>query len=163
MVVEVKVVDRDGDGINDDADKCPDVAETKNGFQDDDGCADSAPTYVFSEAAPLVFHDIHFESNKWRILPDSFSTLDDIAASLQSQPKVRIRIEGHTDGRGGEQQNLMLSQQRALATLNYLVAAGVDPQRLEYQGYGLSRPVADNKTDAGRKENRRVEIRTLSH
>jgi uncharacterized protein (TIGR03382 family) len=163
VVVEVKVMDRDGDGIMDDADKCPDRAESKNGFEDEDGCPDEAPTYVFTEEKALVFHDIHFETAKWRILSDSYGVLDEIAKSLEEQPKVHIRIEGHTDGRGGEGPNLMLSQQRALAVMNYLVAAGIDPSRLEYAGYGLSRPVASNATNDGRAENRRVEIRTLSH
>lgn len=120
------------------------------------------PHYVFETDKPLVFHDIHFATAKYRILPDSFSILDDLADSLRKQPTVHIRIEGHTDGRGTEESNLTLSQQRALATMNYLIAAGIDPSRLDYIGFGKSRPVASNTTDSGMAENRRVEIRTTA-
>lgn len=120
------------------------------------------PHYVFDTAKPLVFHDIHFATAKYRILPDSFSILDDLADSLRKQPTVHIRVEGHTDGRGTEDSNLTLSQQRALATMNYLIAAGIDPSRLDYIGFGKSRPVATNATEAGMADNRRVEIRTTA-
>jgi len=118
---------------------------------------------VFSpDAPPLVFHNIHFETGKWRLLPESYPVLDEIAASLRSQPDVRIRVEGHTDSRGGDAFNLTLSQQRGLAAMNYLIGAGIDPARLEYAGFGLSRPMSTNATTEGRAMNRRVEVRTLS-
>jgi outer membrane protein OmpA-like peptidoglycan-associated protein len=74
---------------------------------------------------------------------------------------VRVRIEGHTDERGNDDANLMLSQRRALTVMNYLITAGIDSRRLEYAGFGETRPVDDNKTDAGRAKNRRVEFLTL--
>jgi outer membrane protein OmpA-like peptidoglycan-associated protein len=94
-------------------------------------------------------------------LPESFTVLDDVAASLAEQPRVRIRIEGHTDSRGSPPENVILSQQRAIAIMNYLIAAGVDPTRLEYEGLGASRPIASNDTEAGRQANRRVEFRVV--
>ena len=122
----------------------------------------AAPVYSFADDKPIVFHDIRFDTGKWRILPVSYGVLDDIAQSLATQPTVRVRVEGHTDSRGGDTANLALSQQRALAIVNYLVAAGVEPGRLEYEGFGSSRPVASNATAGGQQDNRRVELRVIS-
>ena len=165
--------DNDGDGVLDALDKCPLEPETQNGFQDDDGCPDTAPAYVFKSGERIVFHNILFKTGAWDILPESFATLDDIAKSLASQPDVKVRIEGHTDDVGKAKDNLLLSQQRALAVVNYLVQKGVDSRRLGYAGFGDTRPVAalpvavkgkpvDAKlTDDARAQNRRVEFVTL--
>jgi OOP family OmpA-OmpF porin len=80
---------------------------------------------------------------------------------LQEQPSVRIRIEGHTDGQGDPKTNLVLSQQRALSVLNYLVSAGVGAKRVEHAGYGDTRPIAGNDTEESRAQNRRVELVTI--
>ncbi|MDI7269127.1 MAG: OmpA family protein, partial [Myxococcota bacterium] len=153
--------DNDGDGIPDATDRCPNAAETHNGFQDDDGCPDQAPAYVFRRGERIVFHNILFAAGKYEILPESYPVLDEVIASLQAQPLVRVRVEGHTDDRGNDNANLTLSQQRALAIANYLAGAGVDQRRLEYAGYGETRPVAPNDSDENRAQNRRVEFLTL--
>jgi outer membrane protein OmpA-like peptidoglycan-associated protein len=87
--------------------------------------------------------------------------LDEVVKSLQAQPTVRVRIEGHTDDRGADDLNLTLSQRRALSVMNYLIKAGIDERRVEYTGFGETRPVEDNKTDTGRAKNRRVAFLTL--
>ncbi len=154
--------DPDRDGILGDADRCPESAEVVNDHEDDDGCPDEKPAYVLTAGASLVLHDIHFETGKWKILPVSYRILDDLAASLATQTDVRLRVEGHTDSRGSTTANLILSQQRALAIVNYLVGAGVVATRLEYEGFGESRPIASNANAEGMRANRRVELRVLA-
>ena len=156
-------IDNDADGILDDADKCPVDPETKNGFMDEDGCPDVRPAYVFEDATPIVFYDIRFRSGSDELLAESFPILDDIVASLEQQPTVRVRIEGHTDDYGDDDTNLLLSQKRALAVLNYVVDHGVAKTRLEYEGYGETRPVDSNGTTEGRARNRRVELHVIGH
>lgn len=153
--------DDDGDGIVDTIDACPRVAETINRFLDEDGCPDQAPKYVFEVGERLVFDDIEFATGSYELLPVSFPVLDEIVASLQEQPKVRVRVEGHADEVGDARSNLVLSQQRALAVVNYLIAAGVDAKRVEHAGFGDTRPVAGNDTPEQRAQNRRVELVTL--
>jgi outer membrane protein OmpA-like peptidoglycan-associated protein len=153
--------DNDGDGVADVSDKCPLQPETANGFEDQDGCPDEAPRYIFRTNERIVFNNIEFKTNSAELLPVSQPVLDEVVASLKVQSGVRVRIEGHTDERGNDDANLMLSQRRALTVMNYLIAAGIDSRRLEYAGFGETRPGDDNKTEAGRAKNRRVEFLTL--
>lgn len=153
--------DNDGDGIADVSDKCPAQPETLNGFEDHDGCPDEAPRYIFRTHERLVFNNIEFKTNSDELLASSLPVLDDVVASLRAQPGVRVRIEGHTDDRGNDNANLSLSQRRALTVMNHLTAAGIDSRRVEYTGFGETRPVADNDSEAGRAKNRRVEFLTL--
>ncbi len=153
--------DDDGDGIVNQADSCPRQPETFNRFQDEDGCPDTAPKYLFEVGERLVFRDIQFQPNSYELLVESYPVLDEIVKSLQEQPEVSIRVEGHTDGQGDAKDNLVLSQQRALAVVNYLVSAGVDPKRVDHTGFGDTRPIADNDTPENRALNRRVELVTL--
>ena len=87
--------------------------------------------------------------------------LDLVARSLLDWPSVRVEIAGHTDAVGSEASNQRLSQQRAGAVRDWLVARGVDPGRLVARGYGESEPIDDNDTPGGRARNRRVELRRL--
>ncbi len=73
-----------------------------------------------------------------------------------------MAVEGHTDATGDDDYNQELSQRRALAVVDYLTKAGIDESRLRGEGFGESKPVADNETEAGRKQNRRVGIRNLA-
>ena len=73
-----------------------------------------------------------------------------------------MAIEGHTDSLGDDEYNQDLSERRAQSVVDFLTDAGVDPSRLQAVGYGESDPVADNATEAGRRENRRVKIRNLA-
>ena len=153
--------DNDGDGIQDAVDSCPNQAETANGFRDDDGCPDERPAHLFRKDEPIVFYDIVFKTGSAVLAATSAPVLDEVAESLLAQPETRVRIEGHTDDRGPDAKNLVLSQQRALSVLNYLVLKGIPKERLEYEGYGETRRVGDNKTDEGRAKNRRVEFHAL--
>jgi len=103
--------------------------------------------------------DVTFAVNSSTISPNMRQTLDGVAQSMVNYPNSLIDVMGHTDSTGSDQYNLNLSRQRAESVANYLVSRGVSRARLETIGYGEQYPVADNTTEAGRAQNRRVEIR----
>jgi outer membrane protein OmpA-like peptidoglycan-associated protein len=93
--------------------------------------------------------------------PRSKVELKEVVGFLQDNPEVRIMLEGHTDNVGSEEYNLDLSENRARSVYEYLINQGVDENRLEYEGYGFSKPVETNETQEGRARNRRTEMRIL--
>lgn len=100
-----------------------------------------------------------FASDKAELLPAAQRRLSDVAKALnEANPEAQIVVEGHTDTKGSQSHNLELSARRAEAVRTYLVAQGVDANRIRSQGLGFSRPVAPNKSAEGRANNRRVEI-----
>lgn len=151
------IYDTDGDGYLDDVDRCPYDPEDFDGVEDEDGCPDSAVEVVSDH---IQINDrIHFEYNRAVIQPASYDLLNDIAALLEQRTDLLVvRIEGHTDSDGDDVYNLKLSQRRADAVKTYLVEAGIDPNRLDPVGFGEMRPIADNTTDEGKADNRRVEF-----
>lgn len=104
---------------------------------------------------------ITFPINSYQIQPQFQSTLDDVARTLAAYPSTMIDVYGHTDPSGGDGINIPLSQNRAHSVASYLVQRGVNSARIATQGFGSSRPIADNSTEAGRAANRRVEIRIV--
>jgi OOP family OmpA-OmpF porin len=153
------IKDKDGDGVLDEADKCPDQPETKNGFQDVDGCPDELPKEVAKFAG--VIKGIQFDFGKATIRKESNKLLDEAVKVLKDYPELRIMISGHTDNVGEPAKNVELSQQRAAAVKEYLAGKGIDAGRIETRGAGPNEPVADNATDKGRQENRRIEFKLL--
>jgi outer membrane protein OmpA-like peptidoglycan-associated protein/tetratricopeptide (TPR) repeat protein len=109
----------------------------------------------------MVLRNIFFETGKYDIEAESEVELQRIVRFLEYYPSVKIEISGHTDTVGSAEYNLSLSQKRAKAVVDYLIANGIDPQRLSYQGYGFSRPVAGNATPENRAINRRTEIEIM--
>ncbi|MGC8901627.1 MAG: OmpA family protein [bacterium] len=101
---------------------------------------------------------IHFETGSAKILPDSYSLLNEIAQVLQQNPGISVRIEGYTDNVGSPSYNLRLSQLRAESVMKYLIRQGISPDRLTAKGYGMMNPIASNATAEGRAKNRRVEF-----
>ncbi|MGV3625844.1 MAG: putative Ig domain-containing protein [Archangium sp.] len=100
---------------------------------------------------------VHFESGRAVIGAASFMVLNEVASLLNAHPEVkRVRVEGHTDDRGGAAANLKLSTARAAAVREYLVKQGVAADRLTSKGFGQTQPVMSNETAAGREKNRRV-------
>ena len=95
------------------------------------------------------------------MLPSSRNALDELYSFLIANPDVRIRITGHTDNTASQDYNLRLSKGRAEAVKQAMVQRGIDPLRIETVGKGMSEPVADNDTEAGRQQNRRVELLVL--
>ena len=103
-------------------------------------------------------NDISFDLNSYAIKPQLRGVLDPFAASLRDDPQARILIVGHTDSSGNDAINNPLSVDRAQSVRDYLAARGVSVGRIETAGRGKNEPVADNTTEAGRAQNRRVEI-----
>ncbi len=111
---------------------------------------------------PLIFKNIEFEAGKSNILPGMHSTLDRITLFLADHPTFRLSIAGYTDGRGDPDVNEKLSQDRAEAIRRYLEGRGkIKPDRIESFGYGSSKPLKDEVTEADARINRRVEFRLL--
>jgi outer membrane protein OmpA-like peptidoglycan-associated protein len=104
---------------------------------------------------------VWFESDSDALNDDSRATLGRVARSLQEHESVRVEVGAHTDSTGNADYNMGLSLRRAEAVRNHLIAQGVDPDRLVARGYGETRPLVDNVTEAGRSRNRRVELKQL--
>jgi outer membrane protein OmpA-like peptidoglycan-associated protein len=156
--------DTDGDGLIDRADKCPKEAETKNGFEDDDGCPDTAPPPPAPVQPPSISkaaERLDFETGSATITAGSAAFLDDLAGELKAAPG-NLEIIGHTDSRGNEATNLALSKRRAEAVRQALLERGVAADRITATGKGSSEPIADNTTEEGRRTNRRVQFRVIS-
>ena len=107
----------------------------------------------------IVLRGVHFDFNKATIRGDARAILDSAIDTLREEGDVAVIVEGHTDDRGSDAYNLRLSERRAQAVRDYLVAGGIVPSRITSIGRGESQPVASNATEDGRAQNRRVEIR----
>ncbi len=153
------VRDKDGDGIPDNLDKCPNEPETKNGFEDSDGCPDKLPDAVKKFSG--VVQGIYFKQGKAEVQPNSKKTLQAAVKVLDDYASIGFEISGHTSSEGDPTFNQTLSQDRADAVKQYLVEQGIDPKRIKTKGYGADQPIADNKTKAGREKNRRIEFKVL--
>jgi len=105
------------------------------------------------------FDRLLFDTNAATLQPSSQEQLQNIANILKAYPNVHIRIGGYTDNQGDPAANLKLSQDRADNVMHEIVVLGVDPSRMDAKGYGEDHPVADNATDAGRAQNRRISMR----
>jgi outer membrane protein OmpA-like peptidoglycan-associated protein len=108
--------------------------------------------------AKIVTHGINFDTDKATLKPESMGTFNLVAKILKDNPDVRFEIQGHTDNVGGAARNQTLSQQRADAVKQQLVAMGVETDRLSTKGLGDTKPIGENATPEGRANNRRVEF-----
>ncbi len=163
--------DTDYDSIPDPIDRCPLVPGTRllNGCPEEVKAVPIEPkapapvalTAEEQEIVNTVFKNLQFETGKAIIKPVSFTSMDALAQLLIRKPAFLLLIEGHTDNVGSAAMNLSLSRKRAKAAKDYLVAKGVDGSRITATGYGLTKPVATNKTPEGRSQNRRVEFRIV--
>ncbi len=106
----------------------------------------------------IVTNDIHFESGKAILKPESMKIIEQIVALMKEHPELKFRIEGHTDSDGTEQDNQTLSEKRAEAVKTAMVEKGIDTAKLTTAGYGESKSVADNSTEEAKAKNRRVEF-----
>lgn len=103
-------------------------------------------------------YGIRFDLDSDVIRPESKPVLEEVLDFLKSEPGWKLTIEGHTDATGSDAHNLALSRKRAESVAAYLTAGGVEAVRLKTEGFGESKPVADNSTELGRAQNRRVEL-----
>jgi OmpA-OmpF porin, OOP family len=149
--------DRDGDGVLDKDDKCPDV----KGPASNNGC----PVPVVDDTVIKKLNDyaktILFDTAKSSFQAQTMPVLESIAAILKEYNTAKFSIEGHTDNAGKADKNLKLSQDRAAAVVTYLTNNGISADRLSSTGFGQTKPIADNKTKAGKASNRRVEVKLV--
>jgi outer membrane protein OmpA-like peptidoglycan-associated protein len=146
--------DRDGDGIPDHIDRCPD----EPGVVSEQGCPRKFSLIVLKQEKIEIKEQVRFETNKHKILPPSFGLMDQIVQILKDYPKIKLRIEGHTDSKADDKFNMKLSQRRADAVREYLQKAGISASRLVSVGFGETQPIAPNANEKGRAQNRRVEF-----
>ncbi|MBC7536118.1 MAG: OmpA family protein [Ferruginibacter sp.] len=175
------IPDTDGDGVNDDEDKCPSVAgiakyqgcpipdSDADGVNDEvDKCPNRAGT-ISNQGCPVIAKEViekfnyaaknvFFATGSFTLLPKSFKSLNEVASLMATDESLLLSIDGHTDAQGADDKNMTLSDNRAAAVKTYLVSKGVSENRVVSTGYGETKPIADNKTAAGRAKNRRVEM-----
>ena len=177
-------LDSDGDSVYDYLDLCPDTPEEAYGSIDEHGCpldTDKDGVYDYEDLCPTIagvkenkgcpeikreirnllnkaMSGIQFENGKATIKKSSYAILDNIAKTFIDNPNYMVEVQGHTDNVGKHDYNVDLSERRAQAVRTYLVNKGVPAERLTAHGYGPDKPIADNKTKAGRAKNRRVEF-----
>ena len=111
--------------------------------------------------ASIVLKNIFFETNRFELTPASLVELDKLVILLLENPTIQIEIGGHTDNVGKAETNLLLSENRAKSVVDYLVAKKIEARRVSYKGFGLTKPIADNNTEAGRALNRRTEMKIV--
>jgi outer membrane protein OmpA-like peptidoglycan-associated protein/Tol biopolymer transport system component len=106
----------------------------------------------------VILKNIYFENNKFDLKPESKAELKNLIEFLTLNPKVSISIHGFTDNVGEDQSNLSLSENRAKTVYKYLINSGIKENRLKYTGFGKTKPITENSTEAGRARNRRTEF-----
>ncbi|MFT5679752.1 MAG: outer membrane protein OmpA-like peptidoglycan-associated protein [Myxococcota bacterium] len=152
--------DKDGDRVPDKRDECPDEPGPANlNPATHDGCPERV---VIREDRIEILEKVFFELNSTEIKSESHPLLNDVAKVLVEHPELLIiQIGGHTDSQGSSNTNRRLSQGRADSVKAYLIEKGVEEGRLTAKGYGEGTPIADNGTEEGQAENRRVEFKIL--
>ncbi len=157
-------IDSDHDGVFDGLDKCPNTPA--NARVDVDGCpiVISEKEVELLDTGKITVRNINFDTAKWTIRPESFAVLDEIGGILIQWPDLRVEIGGHADARGSDKMNQELSEKRANAVREHLLANFPQIRAEQYTsaGYGEKQPVADNKTVTGMAKNRRVEFKVLN-
>jgi OOP family OmpA-OmpF porin len=146
------IPDTDGDGVNDEEDKCINEKGPASNY----GCPEINIDIV--KRIKLAAQNVFFATASDKLLKQSNKRLDDVVTILNENPSFKIKVDGHTDDQGKDEYNLDLSNRRAASVKAYLVSKGIAESRLTSEGFGETKPVADNKTAAGRAKNRRVEM-----
>lgn len=168
-------------GTDDTVAKNINTKETFNGFQDTDGVPDEAPVVEqpkptpvpapvvpepvkeepkidFNKQVNLILKGVNFKTGSAELTAEAKVVLNEVVASLKENPDVTLEIQGHTDNVGNAASNMTLSDNRAKSVRTYLISQGIDGARLTAKGFGLTKPIADNKTPEGRLKNRRIEF-----
>jgi outer membrane protein OmpA-like peptidoglycan-associated protein len=121
------------------------------------------PLQIIESGATIVLNNIFFDNKMVDLKPESLQELDRIFLLMKDNPKLVIRISGYTDNVGQAADNLLLSNNRAKAVVEYLQKKGIDPLRLLSKGLGAANPIADNNTEYGKAKNRRTELSIISN
>ncbi len=147
--------DTDGDGVLDKDDKCPNEAGTVA----NNGCPEVKPTVEVMKQLNDYARTILFDTGKSTFKKESIQTLESMHAIFHEYPEATFALEGYTDSVGSEKSNQLLSERRANAVRDWLIANGIDKDRLTAKGFGEENPIDSNKTAGGRTNNRRVEVK----
>src|SRR5690606_867850 len=147
--------DTDGDGVPDKDDECPEIA----GPASNRGCPEVKEEHI--KQLNDYGKTILFNTGKSTFQEQSYAVLDNMAKVMNQFPNAKFAIEGHTDSTGSDKINDPLSNDRANAVREYLISKGISANRLSSQGFGSKKPIDDNKTVAGRANNRRTEIKLV--
>lgn len=121
------------------------------------------PLLPISKGGEVILKNVFFDTDKYDLQPQSQSELNKLVRLMEQNPSLNILIEGHTDNVGNENHNMVLSENRAKAVYSFLISRGISDNRLAYNGFGETRPVAENSTDIGRASNRRTSFIVTSH
>ncbi|WP_020596403.1 OmpA family protein [Spirosoma panaciterrae] len=132
-----------------------DLTQTK-GFQEIK--SDPVKMAPIKEGSVVRLNNIFFDTGKSELRPESGPELDRLVTTLNENPKMTIEVRGHTDNTGSNEINNKLSQDRADAVREYFISKGIEPDRVGSKGFGETKPIATNDTEAGRQQNRRVEF-----
>lgn len=144
--------DTDGDGIDDGRDRCPNTA----GPVSTNGCPEISKKD--KETLNIAMRAVQFDIGRSTLKSESFGVLKQIADILRRYPDYNLMVSGHTDNQGSATANQKLSERRAKACYEFLITQGISLSRLNFAGYGESRPISDNNSLRGRSLNRRVEF-----
>ena len=147
------IPDTDGDAVNDEEDKCPNEA----GIAANNGCPEMKET--IKQNIEFAAKNIFFRFASDVILKKSFASLNEVANVLAENPSLKLSIAAHADNRGTPERNMMWSERRAKAVADYFISKGIAAERISYKAYSDTQPIADNKTQKGRAQNRRVEMK----
>jgi OOP family OmpA-OmpF porin len=166
--------DADGDGVYDGIDQCPNTpagatvdlqgcpsdGDLDGVYDGIDQCPNTPPNVLVDEVGcGIKLEGVNFGTNSAEILPSGQIRLDRVVDRLREESAVKVVIEGHTDSRGDAGYNMDLSRKRAQSVKDYLVAKGIAADRLRVVGLGETQPVADNATEEGQAQNRRVVLK----
>jgi len=145
--------DRDKDGVPDQVDRCPDAP----GKLENLGCPAYEKLVVKQDKLELK-EKLYFAHDEATLQEASYPVLDEVVVALKDNKGFRVQVQGHSSSEGPEEHNQTLSEARAQAVLDYLVARGIPKERIGSKGFSSSVPLDTNKTAAGRENNRRVEF-----
>ena len=150
--------DPDKDTILDPEDACPEAPGPRDTDPKKNGC----PAARVEKGQIKILERVEFENNSAKIRPQSDKILNAVLAVMTEHPEfTKLSVEGHTDNRGAAGHNLDLSRRRAASVMKWLTDHGVAKTRLSSQGFGMTKPIDSNDSDAGRQNNRRVEFHIL--
>lgn len=177
LIQGIRTYDSDGDGVPDTLDKCPETGcavqvdengcpvlmdSDKDGVPDKkDACPGTPKGLTVDSNGCWVMYMTNFNFDRYKIQSKYFKSLDVAAGVLKSNPEIRAEIQGHTDNKGTAAYNKALSLERARAVVAYLVKKGVPRKQIKAVGYGFTKPLETNNTEAGRAQNRRVQIQQI--